>query len=268
MEDSSKLDRQSSTPFLLKLFYRTGSFHRTDELASPSHLPSHLPIYTWTDCTLSELSHYLAAASPPILPSPAIGTRLAFRLVYADVRGGGGGSNAPPRFVAKDLGSLVIGHGGPGADESADEEGDNGGDGSNGAAAAGGGGGEEAGDKTLADAKLVAGDFVSCAILPPLEDTGAVAPPLGAHTGRGSGSGEALAPMRRGGRRGGIGGPRGVGGRGGGPGGGGRGVRQFGDRDRDWNRDRDAGFPSGEWRRGERLPDAPASRGRGRGPRW
>jgi len=312
METSTTVDRDSATPFLLKLFYRTGAFHRfvdpmmfapkfhiitkltlmahlrrLDEFSSPSYLPLHLPIHTWPTCTLTELSHHLAAASPPVLPDPAIGTRLVFRLIYADARAGA--PNAPARFVSKDLGSLVIGHGGPGTapDDAAtaeEEEGkektttvDDDDDDDGGAAA----------NKTLADAKFVVGDYISCAIMPPLEDTGAVAPAAGARPGRGSGVGEAPArgppvvPLARGPRADGgrasfgAGDPWGGGGRGrgfGGGGGGGRGPRHFGDRERererDRDRDRDFGYPTGEWRRGERLPDAPPSRGRGRGSRW
>lgn len=178
----------------------------------------------------------------------------------------------------------MIGHGGPGADEPT--AGENGEEGPGGGG--GGGGLTTAEAKTLADAKLVVGDFISCAILPPLEDTGAVAPAAaaaaGARAGRGSAVGEGSlrgpavvapgGPAWRDGGGGGFGsGAWEGGGRGGGFGGGfgggrGRGPRYFGDRERDRDRDRDLGFPSGEWRRGERLPDAPPGRGRGRGSRW
>ena len=248
-----------------------------------------------------------SAASLPLLPDPAIGTRLAYRLIYADARGGGGSSHndnvsggydhedLPSRYAVIDLGSVVVGEGGPalrpadvdaektGAgtrtrrddhDEYYDHDHDNHDDGGGG----GGGGndGEDSGDghKTLADARFVPGDYISCAVLPPLAD-GSVAPASDARTGRGSGVGEArpLAPGSRppGGldgagardRAGQNGfaprlGARGVGDRGrshrlgrGGGAGGHRGAAGGG------------GFPAGEWRRGERLPDAPPP-GRGR----
>ncbi|KAL1875749.1 hypothetical protein VTK73DRAFT_9810 [Phialemonium thermophilum] len=297
MEASSdQLDRTATTPFLLKLFYRTGAFHRPEEFTSASHLPPHLSIYAWPSTTLSELSHHLAAANPPILPDPAVGTRLAFRLLYPDARGAG--PRGQGRYVIKDLGSLVIGEGGPGAaehpsddnaEEQEQEEGGNrransastsyeNGDAHPPGLAAAAVAESSASRKTLAEAKLVVGDYVSCAILPPVAATGAVSPASAARTGRGSGVGEAppapptpVASSRFGvGREGGAWG-RGRGGRGG------RGVGHFGDRDRtnDWDRDRlrdrerDDDFgPSGEWRRGERLPDGPPSRPRGRGPRW
>lgn len=282
--DRNDIARKKESPFLLKLFYRTGAFHRLvlylllnvlrkqeshtqlhcsamklhtnithrpDEFSHHT-LPPHIDIHTWPTATLAELSYHIANHSrqkPSLLPEPAVGTRIAFRLVYRDPN-----SRALHQFVVKDLGSLVLG-GEDVADlndvdnvnidddlrlpESPDAH------------------------KTLSDAKFIVGDYLSCAILPPLED-GSVAPADSARSGRGSGVGEARwdddpVPSRgiRGygmqHSRGGGGGDRygGVGwsGRGGrsrgGPGGGGL-------------------IPMGEWRRGEKLPEVPgAARSRG-----
>ncbi len=175
----------------------------------------------------------MAAADSLLLPSPAAGTRLVFRLIYPDA------SAAPSsaRFVVKDLGSVVMGSGGPGVDDAEDDDVD-------GAKT----GGEDAAEKTLAEAKYVVGDFISCAILPPLAG-GTVAPASLARTGRGAGVGEgrvsAIAPGARrdndpeGKRR--PWGRIGVGRGGTGP---------------------LAPVPKGEWRRGEKLPDGPSSRSR------
>jgi histone deacetylase complex subunit SAP18 len=192
----------------------------------------------------------MVEASPPILPDPAIGTRLAFRLIYADTRATTR-LDLPPRFVTKDLGSIVLGEGGPGADEGA-------------AAAASGDDSSSDGAKTLADARFMTGDYISCAILPPNELTGEVTPATSARMGRGAGVGEARSAM-------GVGPPtmprerqrdygtpyggfRGRGFRGGygrgGYGGGGR----FPDRDEGFGRG-GGRMPEGEWRRGDRLPD-------------
>ena len=266
-------DHPITTPFLLKLFYRTGAFHRfvsasssvhrkekieketkagcrPDEFVSPAHLPPHIAVYTWKSCTLAELARHVAAASPAVLPDPAIGTRLVFRIIFADTRGG---PDRPPRYTVKDLGSLVIGAGRPvdgngnGDDNDGEEEND--------------GDDDDDANKTLHDAKFIVGDYVSCAILPPDTLTGEIAPATGARTGRGAGVGEGRsamgvppppAPSRRG--------------RGMGPGMGmsGRGFRgeysrgfagretgRYGDRD--WDRDRDrrgrgggGGVPEGE----------------------
>ena len=117
-------------------------------------------------------------------------------------------------------------------------------------------------EKALQDARFVIGDFVACAVLPPLAN-GSVAPPVG---GAPRGGGGAYGGrMEYGGRGGmgmvmGMGGPRenGYGGayRGrGGPRGGYGGGMGIGA----------GGVPNGEWRRGERVPEGPSGRGRGYG---
>ncbi|KAK3898886.1 Sin3 associated polypeptide p18-domain-containing protein [Staphylotrichum tortipilum] len=261
--------RDETPPFLVKVFYRTGAHHRPDEFNSPT-LPPHLPIHTWPDCTLDELSSHIAAATPSVLPSPAIGTRLIFRLIYADTRAPRSDALSP-RYVPKDLGSVVLGRGGPGAgpDEGVSSAGEG-----DGAAGAGG-------ETTLAEAKFITGDFICCAIMPPDELSGDVVPASSARMGRGTGVGEAtglvggppppppMAPRQRdygfsggfrgrgGFRGGGGGGPRGYYG-----GGGGRG--RYRDREEPFGRDA-GGMPQGEWRRGDRLPDDPPESGwRGR----
>ncbi|KAI3337607.1 hypothetical protein HD806DRAFT_44435 [Xylariaceae sp. AK1471] len=239
------MDRHATSPFALQLFYRTGAFHRPDEFATDP-LPPYLTLYTWPDCTLDELAHHIAAADGHLLPDPAIGTRLAFRLIFQDTRG----PASVGKYTVKELGSVVIGDGGPGLNpEEVDaertlEDTDP--------------------DKTLSDARLVVGDYISCAILPPLPD-GSVAPASSARMGRGTGAGESRlavgrapngpgrdreAPFLRHGRG------RGSIGKGGHDGFGARGLRS-------------GGVPSGEWRRGEKLPDAlPTGRPRNRGSRF
>ncbi|KAK9417109.1 putative Sin3 associated polypeptide p18-domain-containing protein [Seiridium unicorne] len=233
------MDRRANPPFALRLFYRTGAFHRPDEFSS-SHLPPYLTIHTWPSCTLDELSHHLSFTAPSILPDPAIGTRLSFRLIFPDTRSTV--NQAPmaqgPKYMVKDLGSVVIGDSGPGLDVD---------DPSVPKSLAGADGGDAT--KTLADARFVVGDYLSVAILPPLGD-GSVAPASAARMGRGAGAGEAGTVVGRapglGGRdrENGFGGRRG--GRGGRPDGFGRGGRGG-----------SISVPMGEWRRGEQLPEAP-----------
>lgn len=214
-----------------------------------------MSFHTWASATLAELSHQLAASAPHLLPSPAIGTRLAFRLLYYDTRAAGDQDQGSARCVVKDLGSVVIGDGGPGIST----------------AGGGGGGGGEAEDgrlrmgatassaaesaKSLADARFVVGDYLSCAILPPSPADGSVQPASAARAGRGYGAGQARSavdlgppPMSRGSGRDGwsatMYGPRGGGG-----------ANNF------------RAPPVGEWRRGEKLPEGPPGRGRG-GRRW
>jgi histone deacetylase complex subunit SAP18 len=263
MSSTSKppqIDRHTTTPFLLKFCYRSGGFHNLSDFPIPTpsnpnpHLPSHLQIYTWPSCTLRELAHLLTGALPNILPDPAVGTRLSFRLVYPDTRpppGGGRLDDARGRYMSKEMGSIVV---------APEEDGHVNGEGR--AAGRVNVGGDDA-EKTLADARFVIGDFVDCAVFPPLAD-GSVAPgtsaTYGARTasyggGPRGGGGPPLAENGYGRPRG--GGFIGGGGRGGL--GGGRG--DFG---------RDGTIPSGEWRRGEKLPDSGyrgygGGRGRGRG---
>ncbi|KAI5457830.1 Sin3 associated polypeptide p18-domain-containing protein [Mariannaea sp. PMI_226] len=233
-----KSTREEATPFLVQLFYRTGAFIRPEEFASQP-LPPHANIYTWPDCTLKELALELAAARPSALQPPAVGTRLAFQLVYPDLRTTSTVHNSQPRYAVEDLGSIIIETSESGAETSddvnmeehgADKE-------------------SSSNDKTLKDARFVVGDYISCAILPPLSD-GSVAPASNARR-------EIPAPPGgRGAFRGGFQGRENGFGRGGTRGG------------RDgWRHNTGSGFPMGEWRRGERLPDGPASRSRGRG-RW
>jgi histone deacetylase complex subunit SAP18 len=186
----------------------------------------------------------MVGASPPILPDPAIGTRLAFRLIYADTRARLG---APPRYVAKDLGSVVLGGGGPGAGPDqglVEDEPDD-------------------GAKTLADARFITGDYISCAILPPNELTGDVVPASSARMGRGAGVGEARgsagAPPPPPASRERDYGPRGgFRGRGFGAGQNGYGGRRR-DRDEPFMRG-GGGMPQGEWRRGDMLSEDDLSR--------
>ncbi|KAF4458961.1 Histone deacetylase complex subunit SAP18 [Fusarium albosuccineum] len=229
--------REDTTPFLLQLFYRTGALHRPDEFASHT-LPPHISVYTWSDCTLNELALELAAAKPSAFPSPAVGTRLVFQLVFPDLRNAGAVANSPPRFGAKDLGSIVIGENESSTGSSQDIDMD--------ASTRG----TKNMEKTLNDARFVVGDYISCAVLPPLSD-GSVAPASSVRREPASAAREG-----RGGSRGGFQGRENGFGRGGFRGG--RGG---------WRDEAGAGFPMGEWRRGEKLPDAPAGRSRGRG-RW
>lgn len=147
--------------------------------------------------------------------------------------------------MTKDLGSVIIGEGGPGILPDEEE-----------AAIVRGGqmagplGGEP--DKTLQDARFVIGDYVSCAVMLPMDNGGVAPPPSGPARGGFGGRGG----MEFGGRGGGMG-PRengfggGFRGRGGPRGGAGGNFGQ--------------GFvPAGEWRRGERVPEGPSG-GRGRG---
>lgn len=218
---------------------------------SSSPPPPHLQIYTWPTCTLSELTSLLLTALPSLLPTPAVGTRLAFRLIFPDTRESA--RPGPGRYLHKDLGSVVVGAGGPGV------RGEDGGDGDN-ATAPSAAARDLEGDaeKSLQGARFVIGDYISCAILPPLADGGVAAlpAPTSGFAGRSGGYGPSRAGL--GPRENGYGpSPSHSGGGYGRPRGGRMGYESRG-----------GGVPAGEWRRGE-IPSGPPTgvygRGRGRG---
>ncbi|KAJ5530314.1 hypothetical protein N7527_003707 [Penicillium freii] len=260
------INRQTTAPFHLKLFYRVNNYNPlsdysipvqprrggpvsgpnairpTSPVASPAPLPPHLEIYTWQSCTLRELSQLLTSALPSLLPDPPVGTRLCFRLIYPDARGAAmGGPDARGRYLSRDLGSAIVGPRDSAlrAEEEEDKE-----------ARPRPGPlrfqGSEA-DRPLQDARFIVGDYIECAILAPLED-GSVAPALNGASGpimgpRGGGGGGMRAFRDNGYPRGpGRGGPRGGGG--GGP----------------------PHMPRGDWHRGERLPEGARGGRRGWAP--
>ena len=264
------INRQTTAPFHLKLFYRVNNYNplsdysipapsrrggpvsgpnsirSTSPVASAAPLPPHLEIYTWQSCTLRELSQLLTSALPSLLPDPPVGTRLCFRLIYPDARGAAmGGPDARGRYLSRDLGSAIVGpRDSPlRADDDEDKQ----------DARPRPGPlrfqGSEA-DRPLQEARFIVGDYIECAILAPLED-GSVAPALNGASGpimgpRGGGGGGMRAFRDNGFTRGpGRGGPRG----GGGGGGGGP-----------------PNLPRGDWHRGERLPEGGRGGRRGWAP--
>lgn len=120
-------------------------------------LPSSINVYTWGSCTIDELALEVADASSSMLPHPAIGTRLVFQHISindtTDV-------NRAPHLSPKDLGSVVIGRGGPGTDVDSDPTMER---------------RNRTLPQTLAEARFLEGDYISCAIMAPMPD-GSVAP--------------------------------------------------------------------------------------------
>ncbi|KZZ90086.1 Sin3 associated polypeptide p18 [Ascosphaera apis ARSEF 7405] len=252
------IDRQTVVPFHLKLFYSQDTFRQLSEFPAPEPgsnylppLPPHLQIYTWQSCTLRELATLLTSALPNLLPDPAVGTRICFRLIYPDTKGAiQAGPDIPGRYISKEMGSVVVGpeeEDEGNRDEKDHKDTDNqdekrprrrpvrlhGDD----------------ADKSLQDMRFVIGDYIECAILPPLPD-GSVAPPLPAprNDTRPSNIGGGMRAFG-GYNDTGMGGPGGM--RNGYGGGGNSGFGRRGGRGL-----AGAGMPSGEWRRGERVPDS------------
>ena len=253
------IDRSTTAPFLLRLFWRQSrSLDPWEFSVAPpadttgiadysSLLPSSIrqqsvQIYTWPNCTLGELTALFTSVLPAsALPSPAMGTRLVFTLIFPDTRAGmvDGGRG---KWIDKPLGSVVMGSSDADLDGDVAMEGKSGGGIKTGL--------EGDAEKTLADARFVIGDYVACSIYPPGQDGRVAAYP--AHT-------SSRGPPREGGFRGGplpsrengYGG--GYGRRGDFRGGyGGRGNNDFG-----------VAPPLGDWRRGERPPGSYDRGGRG-----
>lgn len=190
-------------------------------------MPEHTLVYVDPDCTLDELVLELAAAEPDALPNPATGTRLVFQLIFPDLQNTSANHHSPPRFAVKDLGSVVIGRDGPGV-EAPERHGKR-------------GAVEDDGHKRLSDAKFVVGDYVSVAILHPL-DNGSVAPSSVAHRESGAAARGRGEPRFRGG------------------------GSWRGDSWRAPGREGIGYFPEGDWRRGQHVPTGPRA-GRS-GSRW
>lgn len=211
-------------------------------------------IYTWPTCTLSELTGLLTSVLPAgLLPNPAVGTRLVYKLIFpdtrAEVREGGKG-----KWIDKPLGSVVIGAADAEVANGGEEEEEGGRNGDDQAPLVTTGENIEGdAEKTLGDARFVIGDYVACTIYPPGQDGRVAAAPMPRPARDTYAGGRGPPPPRENGYGGnGYGGNRGGGGgrsyRGGYSGrGGGGGDRGGG-----------GGFgappPPGDWRRGERPP--------------
>ncbi|KAK5116504.1 hypothetical protein LTR62_008053 [Meristemomyces frigidus] len=187
------IDRETTSPFLLRLFWRQNRDHHPSDysIAPPtdqtnisdysSLLPAQIrqqsvQIYTWPNCTLGELTGLLTSVLPEgILPTPAVGTRLVYKLVFPDTRAEVG-REGRGKWIDKPLGNVVIGgndaHMRNGDDDAATVEdlqsleGD--------------------AEKTLGDARFVIGDYVVCSIYSPGQDGRVAAlPPISGRGGFG-----------------------------------------------------------------------------------
>ncbi|RUP51190.1 Sin3 associated polypeptide p18-domain-containing protein [Jimgerdemannia flammicorona] len=91
------VDREKTCPFLLRLFWRTGTHHRNEEFdVGKAPVQDELQIYTWKDATLHELALLLKEVQPEATRPQA---RISFRLVYLD--------NLRGRYMFKDIGVVM-----------------------------------------------------------------------------------------------------------------------------------------------------------------
>ncbi|KAI8082927.1 Sin3 associated polypeptide p18-domain-containing protein [Halteromyces radiatus] len=118
------IDREKVCPFLLKVYSKIGSHHKPyDYQITRQPVEDEIQLYTWKDATLGELALLLQEVVPE---ARHVDARIAFRLVYLDVRTG--------RYEHTDIGRVVN------AEETPDQM------------------------KTLDDCKFLIGDFLDVAI--------------------------------------------------------------------------------------------------------
>ncbi|CAJ0645483.1 4226_t:CDS:2 [Entrophospora sp. SA101] len=118
------IDREKTAPFLLRIFCKPSYHHRIDDY-TPEHLPidDEVQIYTWKDATLKEIANLIKEVNKDAKRPKA---RLSFKLVYID--------NLRGRYIFKELG--VVSNSASSIDD----------------------------DKNLDDARFVIGDFLDVAI--------------------------------------------------------------------------------------------------------
>ncbi|KAL1915814.1 uncharacterized protein VTP21DRAFT_6202 [Calcarisporiella thermophila] len=81
-DSATKIDRTKITPFLLRIYCRSGSHHRLEDY-DYNRVPAsdEFQIYTWKDATLNELLALIKAVFPE---SNRPNARTSFRLIYQD----------------------------------------------------------------------------------------------------------------------------------------------------------------------------------------
>eukprot|EP00483_Globobulimina_turgida_P000054 UN00054 len=82
------VDREKTTPFLIRVFVHRGRHFDDAEYRDPSNLPKsgQIHIHTWMDATLLELKKLLTEVVPE-LKKPNYDASLSFALVYPDRKG-------------------------------------------------------------------------------------------------------------------------------------------------------------------------------------
>jgi len=89
------VSREKTTPFLVKVFVRTGGHHRDEDFSVRERVPKdELHIYTWRDANLRELTNLVKEVNPAAKKRDV---RLSFAFVYPDKRG---------RMVLKEVGKI------------------------------------------------------------------------------------------------------------------------------------------------------------------
>lgn len=124
-----RVDRTTTTPFLIRIFSNHGGFHRLDEFDHDIQPRDEINLYSWKDATLGELTTLLAKELVGDSKRGLSSFRFSYRLIFGDANRG--------RYLTKDLGTVSL------HDKSADS------------------------GKTLDDARFIIGDWIAIAVLQP-----------------------------------------------------------------------------------------------------
>lgn len=82
--EENKIDRQKTTPLLLRVFTRTGAHHAAEDFHGKEPTTDEIQIYTWKDASLKELTDLIKGVKAAARARDA---RLSFAFVYPDTSG-------------------------------------------------------------------------------------------------------------------------------------------------------------------------------------
>ncbi|GAA5873518.1 hypothetical protein JCM3774_000037 [Rhodotorula dairenensis] len=144
-----KVDRVKACPSLLRVFVKAGS-HHADTDFSTNHLPTRdeCQVYTWRDSTVREVLNLVRDADPTLRATTLPLARFSVRIVYWDANAD---RYTSQEIAVANLRDLLQPPGPVGASRQGPQQGTT----------------NPRLDRTLADAKLVVGDFLDIAFIAP-----------------------------------------------------------------------------------------------------
>ncbi|KAK9717137.1 hypothetical protein K7432_006412 [Basidiobolus ranarum] len=105
------VDREKTTPFLVRLFCKAGEHHRIKDYdLEKTPVTDEIQLYAWKDTTLKELTMLLKEHNPEYVRRD---TRFSFKIIYQD--------NLRGRFIPKDIGSVLNSRKSPEEEKTLDE---------------------------------------------------------------------------------------------------------------------------------------------------
>lgn len=124
-----KVDRTTTTPFLIRIFSDHRNFHRLEDFDTDRQPRDELNLYSWKDATLGELTTLLAKELVGDSQRTLATFKFSYRLIFGDTN--------RRRYQFRDLGTVQLN------DKSTD------------------------GKKSLDDVRFVIGDWIDIAVLQP-----------------------------------------------------------------------------------------------------